>query len=236
LNRGRRVIDIALDYGFGSERAFSRAFKNEYSVSPGRYRELIESRTAPVKLDLAVFQQNNIFGGVVMEPKIIRKPAFKVAGFELKTTTLNGENKKTCPAFWDKYNKENRREKLLADIKPAGQAELGLCFPGIIESEAFSYVIGMEVSDFKGVPADYFKGEVPAATWAVFTTPPANQANAEFVKAIQGTWEYIYKSWFPKSGYEFDGQVKVDFELYDERSMGEIGVQMDIYLPVVKRK
>lgn len=33
LQKKRRIIDIAMDYGFGSERAFSRAFKKEYGRS-----------------------------------------------------------------------------------------------------------------------------------------------------------------------------------------------------------
>ena len=34
----RRLLDIALDYGFSSHEAFSRAFKAEYDVSPASYR------------------------------------------------------------------------------------------------------------------------------------------------------------------------------------------------------
>lgn len=36
-NRG--LLDIALDYGFSSHEAFSRAFKRAYGVSPGEYRK-----------------------------------------------------------------------------------------------------------------------------------------------------------------------------------------------------
>lgn len=36
-NRG--LLDIALDYGFSSHEAFSRAFKRAYRVSPGEYRK-----------------------------------------------------------------------------------------------------------------------------------------------------------------------------------------------------
>ncbi len=232
----RRIIDIAVDFGYGSERTFSRAFKKEYGLSPGEYRKSIDSSTIPVKLVLASFQKNNINGGVVMEPKIVTKPAFKVAGYELKTTNRNGQNLKDGPAFWSKYLANNWRQKLLEHIHPVSKAELGLCFPGDIGVEDFSYVIGMEVADLKGIPAEFFKGEVPAGTWAVFTTPPADRKSNEFVKAIQGTWDYIYKNWFPGSGYEFDGDVKVDYELYDERSDRDHGALVDIYVPVTRRK
>jgi len=66
----------------------------------------------------------------------------------------------------------------------------------------------------------------------VFSSPPADAAN--FSSSIQGTWKYIYSEWLPASGYEFDNG-KVDYELYDERCMGETGKICDIYIPVVKR-
>jgi AraC family transcriptional regulator len=38
LSRGVRILDVALDFGYGSERAFSRACVHEYGQTPGRLR------------------------------------------------------------------------------------------------------------------------------------------------------------------------------------------------------
>jgi AraC family transcriptional regulator len=241
LQKGHRIIDIAMDYGFGSERAFSRAFKNEYGISPGNYRVRMLSggigcSAKPARVILKSFQENNISGGIIMEPKIVKKPAFKVAGFELQTTNIERVNYKTVPEFWDRYFKENWDKVLHEQIKPVDNAVLGLCFPGGLESGEFSYVIGVEVADFQGVPEGMFKGEVPAATYAVFTSPAAERKDNEFSGGIQGTWDYIFSSWFPRSGYEFDDKSRIDFELYDERSQGDHGIQADIYVPVVKKR
>lgn len=35
----KRILDIALDYQFGSQEAFTRSFKQEFGVSPGLYRQ-----------------------------------------------------------------------------------------------------------------------------------------------------------------------------------------------------
>ncbi len=41
LRDGKRdILDIALDYGFSSHEAFSRAFGKLYGVSPGVYRQI----------------------------------------------------------------------------------------------------------------------------------------------------------------------------------------------------
>jgi AraC family transcriptional regulator len=196
----------------------------------------MDGGAVPAKLVLKSFRQNKIDGGVIMEPKLIKKAAFKVAGFETKTTNVGGVNYEVLPKFWDRYFAENWGRVLHEEIKPLSHAELGICFPGGLEEGQFSYVIGVEVADFHNLPERLFKGEIPAATYAVFTSPPAERKDNQFSKAIQGTWDYIYGSWFPISGYEFDDKVRIDFELYDERSHGNQGLQADIYIPVIRKK
>ncbi|MEM7128195.1 MAG: GNAT family N-acetyltransferase [Chloroflexota bacterium] len=39
VTSSRRILDIALDYQFGSHEAFARSFKQEFGVSPGSYRQ-----------------------------------------------------------------------------------------------------------------------------------------------------------------------------------------------------
>jgi AraC-type DNA-binding domain-containing proteins len=38
-NTNRRFLDIALDYGFSSQEAFTRAFANAYGSTPYKYRK-----------------------------------------------------------------------------------------------------------------------------------------------------------------------------------------------------
>jgi len=116
----------------------------------------------------------------------------------------------------------------------AFRREYGICFPHDVETGKFTYAIGVKVDNYDNASEDMFKGEVPEATYAVFTTPPADYAENGFVKAIEGTWKYIFERWFPNSGYEFASE-KVDFEFYDERCHGDKGVVMDIYIPIIKK-
>jgi AraC family transcriptional regulator len=61
--QGRRILDIALDYGYGSERAFSRAFLQEYGKNPSKFRGLQYS--IPPKLILSKLPIKS--GGIQME-------------------------------------------------------------------------------------------------------------------------------------------------------------------------
>jgi len=167
-----------------------------------------------------------------MEPKMVKKEAVKLAGFALQTRTKDGENFKAIPKFWCECFESGKMEKLHGESFLKKHAEYGACFMENSENGEFKYVIGVEVKEGSDIPGGYHVCTIPEALYAVFSTPPCEKAN--LVAAIQGVWKYIYAEWFPNSGYEFDGKG-VDYELYDERCMGETGNVCDIYIPVVKK-
>ena len=168
-----------------------------------------------------------------MEPKMIKKAETKIAGFMIKTKNKDGENSVAIPEFWKDYCFNGRQDKLHKESFIKNHVEYGACFPESPETSEFEYVIGLEVKEGASIPAEYHVCTIPEAVFAVFTTPPAS-GDAEFSPKIQGTWNYIFSEWFPTSGYEYAPNC-VDFELYDERCMGETNKVMDIYIPVVKK-
>lgn len=231
LVAGRRVLDVAVDFGFGTHSGFTKAFRKIYSLPPEQYRRF-GTGYIPAKANLEQLANYNILGGVIMQPRIVFKPACKVAGFELRT--LNGDCTNEIPSFWDRYAAENWCEVLHCQVSPGSSADLGICFPQDVETGSFSYVIGVEVDSYDRVPEGMFRGEIPAATYAVFTTPPADRADYGFTRAIQGAWRYIWNDWFPESGYEYASGA-VDFELYDQRSAGDHDLVMEIHVPIQKK-
>jgi len=174
----------------------------------------------------------DFLGGIVKEPKMVKKPAIKIAGFANKTKTKKGEYFKAIPKFWHDYCTDGRQEKLHKELFLKSHEEYGVCFPENPENGEFDYVIGLEVKEGHDIPKGYLVYTIPEALYAVFTTPPANEA--KFISSVQGTWKYIFNEWFPKSGYEFTVNG-VNFELYDERCMGNTNKIVDICIPVVKK-
>jgi AraC family transcriptional regulator len=228
---GRRIADIALDYGFETHSGFSKAFRRYFGCSPEKYREYA-SFDVP-KLPVLEKTKQYVSGGIVMEPKMVKKESVRMAGFAFKTRTRDRENIKEIPKFWQAYMTDGRMEKLHGESFLKSHVEYGVCFVEDPENGEFVYVIGVEVKEGHNIPGGYHTCTVPEALYAVFTTPPADESN--FIPSIQGTWNYIYSDWFPNSGYEFDGNG-VDFELYDERCMTGTGKIIDIYIPVVKKQ
>ena len=232
LSTGRRIIDIAADYGFETHSGFSKAFRRYFGCPPEKYR--MHAAFGIPKLPILEKTKKYVAGGIVMEPKLLPKASVKLAGFCLKTTTRGGENKRAIPAFWTELIHDGRLKKLHGESFVKEHPEYGACIPLHPENGDMEYLIGVEVNDGAVIPGGYETRVLPEALYAVFTTPPSDEGE-KFVASIQGTWGFIYSEWFPNSGYEFDGNG-VDFELYDDRCMAKTGKVIDIYIPVVKKR
>jgi AraC family transcriptional regulator len=228
LFKGRKIIDIALDYGFETSSGFTKAFRKAYGYSPTQYTARMAGY-ADAKITFEI-------GGYIMKPVIVTKPAFKVAGYGIKTDITGATYTKDIASFWSHYDGENLESKMYKILNPPKHGEVGLCFP-ISESGNAIYLLGVIVDDFSKAEEDMLTAEVPEAQYAVFTTTPADttsdEEQKEFAKIIAGTWKYIFEDWFKDSGYVYD-ESKLDFEFYDERCHHRKDTVMDIYIPVKK--
>ncbi|GKX66675.1 AraC family transcriptional regulator [Inconstantimicrobium mannanitabidum] len=232
LSKGEKILDIALNLGFGTHSGFTKAFRKAFGYPPNYYR-MHAPEGFPNKINLTKLKENKV-GGIVMEPKIINRDAFKIVGYKFDTTLRNNTHSRDIPAFWDKCDIEGKEAKLYETQKTVKHGEYGICINTNMNTDEFSYVLGVEVGDFSNALDEMYKVEVPTATYAVFMTPEVQED--DFVNSIKGTWTYILEEWFPNSGYEIDDS-KLDFEFYNERChpWEYNKVCMYIYIPIVKK-
>ncbi len=230
LSSDKKILDIALRYGFETHSGFSKAFRRHFGCPPEIYRR--HAHYTPPALPQLAQTQKYAIGGIVMEPKIVTLPATLLAGYTIRSTNTEGNNNKEIPAFWQAYLSDGRMEALHDQPFVKSHAEYGACFPCDAASGTFEYMIGVEAKEGAAIPEGFCARTMPAATYAVFTTPPT--VRTQFTTAIQGTWRFIYSEWFGLSGYEFAPGC-CDFELYDERCMDDNACVCDIYIPVIKK-
>jgi AraC family transcriptional regulator len=83
LVSGRRIVNIAVEYGFETHSGFSKTFRRYFGCPPEVYR-IHASFDVP---KLPILEKNKQYGtgGIVMEPKMLKKEAVKLAGFAIKT-------------------------------------------------------------------------------------------------------------------------------------------------------
>lgn len=230
LRSESRILDIALKYGFETHSGFSKAFRRHFGCAPEIYR-LHAHGIKPLPPSLPCMVRYMI-GGIVLEPKFVSLPDIKLAGYVTKTSTADGKNITGIPAFWKDYMSDGRMDRLHSEKFVENHAEYGACFPENIETGEFDYVIGVKAKKGADIPEEYYVCNLPAATYAVFSTPPCT--GDTFSSTIQGVWDYIFNEWLQKSGYVYAPDC-VDFELYDERCMSPTAKVCDIYIPVVKK-
>ncbi len=224
-NTDKNILELALKCQYESQESFSRAFKKEFGRNPGDFRKNRASFRSFSPLNIKSIHRKGVKTMKKIEPKIIIRDQFLVIGPAICTTVENEENFKKIPLFWE----ETIGKNLLTKIP--NRTDEGVCY-GIcmeMEEDHFTYMIGCEVKSLNNIPDNMIGRIIPKASYAVFT------ARRPITKAVQDTTTYIYKSWFPESGYEHASTP--EFELYDERRMpeNEDKAEVDIYIPIEKR-
>jgi AraC family transcriptional regulator len=147
------------------------------------------------------------------QPVFVNKPAFSVVGLKYR-----GKNatKQEIPHLWDRFIPRE------GEIQHRAEPHLAYGVMGNYDATTgdFDYLAGFGVNSVQDLPSDMDHWDVPAQHYAVFNTTLA---------AIHQTFDHIYRTWLPQSGYEHANGPA--FELYDE-TFEQAERPLFIYIPV----
>ena len=213
---GRRILDIALDYGYGSQEAFSRAFKAVQGMTPA------EARKPAAKLHAypPISFQLQVKGDVEMDYSIVEKDSVNLSGISRSISSQGGENFKEIPIFWQETMKDGTWQKLMPiadDQKYPGC--FGVCMNYDNGQERFDYVIGVSP---KSESEELQSFTIPADTYAVFG-PVA-------VSEVQDLWKRIFSEWLPATEYEISDGPQVEYY----PPTGDESVICEVWIPIKK--
>ncbi|MCL2547010.1 MAG: AraC family transcriptional regulator [Oscillospiraceae bacterium] len=225
-NTDEKVIDVALQFGYESPDAFSKAFRAMHGITPMQVRKSdvsIQSFT-PMTFQL------NIKGGHKMDYRIIEKGAFNIIGVSGRIPLIyNGANSHTADVW-----KKLRQEDLLVLMEYSVVEPKGIL--NVYANYEDKTVEGTTLDYFVGIVADAILPErlmerynvltVEASTWAVFTSV------GKHPDAAQETWARIADTWFPSSDYEMTGAPELMW--YESYDFGKFDFKTEIWLPVRK--
>ena len=218
-----KVIDVAMKYGYESPNAFTRAFRNLHGVTPLAARQSGVTLTAFPRISFHIVLK----GGNDMDYKILKKPAFTVAGRIRRFTTDVEQNMVQIGEWCVEFMNSAERQKLVGLVKNqpgavTGGGMLGICLK-VEQEEEWSYAIVVELPEGTS-PSPFGTLEVPAATYAVFETT---------LDDISKCWRQIFAEWFPSTGYEHSGAPEL--EVYPPGDDMNPDSKMEIWVPVVKK-
>lgn len=189
----KKVIDVALKYGYETPESFTKAFTRFHNITPNQAKQ----EGAVLKSFNRLIVKTTLEGGSIMDYRIIKKDAFKVMA---KTKLFSTEsNLEEIPKFWTEYYSNGLCNKVWG--------RLGICK---MENEEFIlYGIGREYNENESIPEGFEILTVPSYVWAIF------KCIGPMPDAIQSTWEKIYNEWLPQSDYELISDY--DMEYYTDR-------------------
>ena len=219
ISTDRKIIDIALKYGYDSPDSFTKAFTRFHGVTPTTVRKngAIIKSFAPLKISFT------LKGGFTMDYKIVEKEAFTVIGASRKFPYENA--KQDVPKFWAEHYRTG-----------GGSTVCGVYGINIDESMSggeFEYLIADEYREGAEVPKGFVTKTIPALTWAIFP------CRGKMPESMQEVNQKIFSEWLPNcKDYEFAAAYCV--ELYDDASSYPNGVQdenyyTEIWIPVKKK-
>jgi AraC family transcriptional regulator len=208
------ILEVALDAGYGSHEAFTRAFRDQFGVTPDGVRRQGHTRNLtllePIRMDPARITE-------LEQPRFETLPPTLFAG--LQETYKYGGNA-AIPSLWKTFN------TFEGSIPgQSGNAAYGICthIPG--ETETFRYMAAVAVKDASELPDGFTTLKIPGQRYVVF-------AHRGHVSGIPATMHQIFGTWLPASGLQF-ADLPDMFERYDERFDPYIGMGLtEIWIPI----
>lgn len=213
-----QLVELALDCGFESQEAFTRAFKRIFGVSLGRFRAGFA--LTPIEGQYPMNLPASTSTAVTRLPDLVRLEAFSIAG---PARRFDQESRSEIPQLWS---------ALIGALPFEGQvpswATYGAVWGVDREEGSFDYMAGVGIVPGSALPAGFSEKRIPAATYAVFRITLDGSALHPQVKNAMAT---IWGQLIPASGLKLADSP--DFELYDGKfEPTRPGAVIDFHVPV----
>lgn len=219
LMTDRKIIDIALEFGYDAPDSFTRAFTRFHGVTPAALRKsggAVRS-FAPLRIKVT------LEGGQNMDCRIQKKEAFTVL-CRAKTFRYE-EGAEQVPRFWAEHFRTGGGETV--------RGMYGINLDESMGGTEFEYLIADNYDPVKEIPEGFITRTIPAHTWAVF---PCTGRMPQAMKELN---RQIFSQWLPvNTDYRIAAGINV--EMYSDASRFENGVQdqdyyCEVWLPVEKK-
>ena len=212
-----KVIDVAIKYGYSTAESFSKAFSRLHGINPS----VVKNSKKKLKAYPHLFFQLKLQGANKMDYRIVEKEEFQVVGKSIEVSTLDGQNFKEIPEFWDVCNQNGFCDKLYQYVDELGI--LGICMDYEENKDKMKYMIAIKKTEDK-LDFEVEEKEIPSNTWAIF------EIKGPMPNAIQDVWKRIYSEWFPSTGYEHTRGPEL--EVYFPGDPSDENYKSEIWIPL----
>lgn len=217
---GLRVTDIALDSGYDSPEAFSRAFRAQFSLSPGAYRDAALAGTLPAASgrtpsSMCTTLQLISEGAIPMEATVKTIEPLRVA------FVRHIGPYEQCESAWEKLCAWAGPKNLLGPETPF----IGLCHddPEITPPEKIRYDACVSVPEGIEPEGEVGIKEIGGGSYAVtmHTGPYQN---------LHATYAWLCGVWAVENGQELMSEPSLEFYLNDPQSTPPEELKTEVYV------
>jgi AraC family transcriptional regulator len=204
------ILTVAIEAGYGSHEAFSRAFRDHFGVTPERVRE-----TGAASLVLAEPKRMRTQSADLSAPRFEKRDALLLAGLSARYKHGGDAG---IPLQWRRFAPH------IGSI-PSEVPDVTYGVVANFDDEgSFDYFTCVEVERCNDLPAEFATLRIPSWRYAVFT-------HKGHVAAVPNSMREIWTRWLPSSGHQVaDGPF---FERYDQRFDAMTGNgEIELWLPL----
>lgn len=178
------ILDVALEAGYASHEAFTRAFVGSFGLTPDQVRRLGDLSTLTLTEPLTMTLTETRRRGPVTPERFENLPTRTYAGIvqHYDTQDLAG-----IPDQWQRIG-----PRLGRIPGQQGDAAYGVCF-NFVEGDGLDYLAGVAVAADAVVDDGLVTLRIPGQRYVVFR-------HTAHVAAVRDTFDAIWREWFPASG------------------------------------
>lgn len=178
------ILSVALEAGYGSHEAFTRAFRDQFGVTPEEVRKRRSLETLnlvePLKMESELSHP-------VEDPRIENRPPMRLVGITRRHAMSNPSG---IPGQWQEFN------GFFGNIDgQLGRSAYGVVDTGAAPQDEFDYTCAAEITEGAEPPRELISLRIPAQTYAIFT-------HKGHVTSIRSTIGAAYGDSLPRSGRE----------------------------------
>lgn len=209
------ILAVALDAGYGSHEAFTRAFREEFGLTP----EVLRAQGDASHLTLTEANRMDTKPNAAIRPPcIVESGPLLVAGLSRRYAC---DDKAGIPEQWQQFGAH------VGHVPgQVGSDAYGVCY-NTDDEGSIDYLSGVEVGDFARLPSGFASLRMAAQRYAVFR-------HEGHVSEIASTWGAIWSRGLPQSGHA--AADAPCFERYGPEFGGRTGEGgFEIWVPVKPR-
>ncbi len=177
------ILSVALEAGYGSHEAFTRAFREQFALTPEQVRAQRHLNNISV---MEAITMNATSTSTLAAPRFETTAPMLIAGL---VERYDCQAPAGIPNQWQRFNLHQG-----SIANQIGDASYGVCY-NFDDEGYFDYMCGVQVKDKTEFPQDFQTVEIPVQKYVVFT-------HKDHVASIRATFSAIWSEWFPTSGYQ----------------------------------